>query len=101
MAKAIDIKALILAAAQGAADGIKELEKKNIAVELAEFEIETTYDCTTQMQHPPSPRPGRPPGRQFPAMKFAIRPARVGLRRNIRYGLTVRFMFLPKSKTES
>lgn len=94
MAQTAEIKELIVAAAQGAASGLEEMKKLSVGVELAEFEIETTYESVTEIT------PSQGATKQLPRLRFTIYPARIGQRRNVRYGLTVRLMFLPK-KTEA
>ncbi len=45
--QAATIKDLIMAAAQGTAEGITEIRKLDIPVYLKEFELEVNYSCTT------------------------------------------------------
>jgi hypothetical protein len=99
MAQEATIKTLILAAAQGASDGVTELQAADIAVELEEFEIEVTYAAETSIEK--STTGSLEAGIDY---KIYTLKAKVGhtrsTRSNVTYGLKVRFLFSGKEKEE-
>ncbi len=88
MAQAATIKELIVAAAEGAGEGVAEIQSANIPVELDQFEIEVTYSAETEV----TTRSGG-----GLSLNFRIFKANYGRRRSSRatetYGLKVRFLF--------
>ena len=88
MAQAATIKDLIVAAAEGAGEGIEVIQGANIPVELDQFEIEVTYSAETAV----TARSGGGID-----MAFKIFRANYGRRKTTRdsesYGLKVRFLF--------
>ncbi len=95
MAQSATIKELIVAASEGAGEGIAEIQDANIPVELDEFEIEVTYSAETQVT-------SRSSGGLD--LSFRIFRASYGRRRSSRrtetYGLKVRFLFTGVSPDE-
>ena len=93
MAQKVIIKDLIVAAAQGASAGVKELQKADIAVELQEFEIEVTYSCTTEVTEEAA---------GGVALNFYIVSAKFDPKTTTKntttYGLKVRFVFVPETE---
>ncbi len=87
------IKDLIVAAAKGAAAGVEALESENVPVELAEFEIEVNYSCSTEFDASASAEM---------QMKFWIVKAKfsakTSYKRATTYGLKVRFLFTGRSE---
>lgn len=88
------IKDLIIAAAEGAGDGVAELQEADppLPVELEEFEIEVTYAAETEVKT-------KTEG-QFESkfdLKFLTAETKIGHTRSTRnkatYGLKVRFLF--------
>ena len=99
MAQEATIKTLILAAAQGASDGVTELQTADIAVDLEEFEIEVTYAAETSIEK--TTEGNLEAGIDY---KIYTLKAKVGhtrsTRSNVTYGLKVRFLFSGKEKEE-
>lgn len=99
MPQEVQIKNLILAAAEGASEGVEVLQSNDIPVELEEFEIELTYAAETSVETETS-------GSLSAGIKFKIvtLKAKVGHTKTTRtkatYGLKVRFLFSGK-ETES
>jgi spore coat protein CotF len=87
------IKELIVAAAQGAADGIGELQTKHIEVELQEFEIEVNYSCTTEL----TKKDDGSIQMDFMVIKAEFS-TETSYKRTTTYGLKVRFVFTGKKK---
>jgi len=94
--QAATIKDLILAAAQGAATGVREIRELDIPVELKEFEIEVNYSCTTEFDFQAGVET---------KMKFWIVKAKFSASTSYKvtttYGLKVRFLFVGKSEGSS
>ena len=94
--KAATIKDLILAAAQGAGEGVKEMNKLDIPVVLREFEIEVNYSCTTEFTFEAD---------MSASLKFWIVKAKFHASTSYKvtttYGLKVRFLFVGKEEGES
>ena len=88
MAQSATIRDLIVAASQGAGEGIETIQAANIPVELDEFEIEATYSAETSVT-------SRSDGGVN--LNFRIFKANYGRRKSSRstetYGLKVRFLF--------
>lgn len=97
MAQEATIKSLILAAAEGASEGVSVLQAADIAVELEEFEIEVTYAAETELTTKTSGSVSA--GIEF---KFVTYKAKIGHTRSTRqkatYGMKVRFLFSGKEK---
>lgn len=97
MAQEVTIKNLILAAAEGASEGVEVLQQNDIPVELEEFEIEVTYAAETEVttKNNASLSSGLD-------LKFFTIKAKVGHTRSTRqkatYGLKVRFLFSGKEQ---
>jgi len=97
MAQEVEIRSLILAAAEGASEGVEVLQDNDIAVELEEFEIKVTYAAETSIETSTS-------GSLNAGIKMKILTlkAKVGHTKTTRnkatYGLEVRFLFSGKQK---
>jgi len=89
------IKDLIVAAAEGAADGVRKLQELGIPIKLQEFEIEVNYSCSTELIYK---------GEDKWEMNFYIFKAEFSatttFKRTVTYGLKVRFVFTGKSEKE-
>ena len=90
----ITIKDLIIAASQGAAAGIRELQRIGLPIELQEFEIEVNYSCSTEWQ----PGTTYALGLQFTIINTKFTPE-TSYKRTTTYGLKARFVFTGKSGT--
>ncbi|MCA9885038.1 MAG: hypothetical protein KC615_20745 [Anaerolineae bacterium] len=88
MAQAATMQELMLAAAEGAAEGVTIIRDADIAVELEEFEIEVTYSAETELK---SESEGKL------SFNFLISKGsytkRTSRRNTTTYGLKVRFLF--------
>lgn len=95
MAQEVTITNLILAAAEGATEGVTALQAADIPVELEEFEIKVTYAAETEVTTSTSGSLSA-----GVALKFVTIKAKVGHTRSTRskatYGLEVRFLFSGK-----
>ena len=95
MAQAVVINDLILAAAEGASEGVTVLQQADIPVELEEFEIEVTYAAETEITQSTSGSLNA-----GVKLKFFTASAKIGHTRSSRskatYGLKVRFLFSGK-----
>lgn len=88
----VTIKDLIIAASQGAAAGILELQRVGLPVELQEFEIEVNYSCSTEWKSGAS----YDAGLQFLIIDSKFTPE-TSYNRTTTYGLKVRFTFTGKA----
>lgn len=99
MAQEATIRGLILAAAEGASDGVSVLQDADIPVELEEFEIKVTYAAETSLTTETQ-------GNLGAGFAFKLVPLRAKIghtrstRKDVTYGLTVRFLFTGKETEE-
>lgn len=87
--QAATIKDLIVAAAQGTAKGITEIQKLDIPVYLKEFELEVNYSCSTELEFKSD---------LSAQMKFWVVKAKFSASTSYKatatYGLKIRFLFV-------
>ena len=95
MAQEVIISDLILAAAEGAGEGVSELQTMDIAVELEEFEIEVTYAAETEIKTKTDASASAKYDLKFFTLKSKIGHTRTS-RNKATYGLKVRFLFSGK-----
>lgn len=99
MAQEARINSLILAAAEGATEGINALQAADIPVELEEFEIETTYAAETSLEQKTSGSLSAGIDYKFVTIKAKIGHTRSS-RQKATYGMKVRFLFSGKEVEE-
>lgn len=95
MAQEVVIKDLILAAADGASEGVGVLQAANIPVELEEFEIKVTYAAETSIETTTSASLDVGVKFKIVALKAKIGHTKTS-RNKATYGLEVRFLFSGK-----
>jgi len=99
MPQEVVIKDLILAAAEGASEGVDVLQAADIPVELEEFEIKVTYAAETSVETTSSSSLNAGIKFKIVALKAKIGHTKTS-RNKATYGLEVRFLFSGK-ETES
>ncbi|WP_017446755.1 hypothetical protein [Gayadomonas joobiniege] len=95
MSQEATIKTLILAAAEGASEGVGELQQADIPVELEEFEIKVTYAAETSIETKTSGSLSAGLNLKFLTVKSKVGHTR-STRQKATYGLEVRFLFSGK-----
>ena len=95
MAQEVVIKDLILAAAEGASEGVEVLQNADIPVELEEFEIKVTYAAETSIETSTSGSLSAGVKLKIFTLKSKIGHTRTS-RNKATYGLQVRFLFSGK-----
>ena len=101
--QAVIISDLILAAAEGAGEGLQKMEDANVPVELAEFEIEVVYSCTTTFEKETTGAAAGSASMKFLFIKAKAKghyKSRTVRTQSINYGLKVRFLFVGKEAEE-
>jgi len=100
MSQAVTIKDLIVAAAEGASEGVDVLTGANIPVELDEFSIKVTYASTTEVTTKSAGSLGGSVLLKFIPIRAKIGHTR-STRREVTYGLEVKFIFSGKEKADT
>lgn len=99
MSQEVTIKSLILAAAEGASEGVDVLQQADISVELEEFEIEVTYAAETSVETSTSGSLSAGVDLKFVTYKAKIG-TRMSTRNKATYGMKVRFLFSGTEKEQ-